>query len=194
MKKLNVFSAFIFCFLFLFSAFAQEPQHSPKLDKEKGFNALKIRAPLTAVKSILQKDTIPKKDSWEPTEGGESMDGISEIYLVDPTKPEYKTFMGKDVARIEVYISPDFGENKTPIVWDVKIFFKKISTDDFKKFFDKLFTAYGPASLVLDVPRKGDQIDTWYSEDVLMSATSFIGGMGELKDAYFMVSFSSELV
>ena len=188
MKKVNFLPIFMLCFLISFAAFAQGPEHSPKLDKEKGFNALKIGAKLSVVKSILQKDTLPKNNSWEPNEG---MEGITEIYLVDLTKPGYKTFQGKEVARIEVYISPYFGEDEAPIVWQVKIFFKKISEKDCDDFFAKMFTAYGNASLVMDTPRTGDEIITWYSEDVLMNATSFYNGMEDPKDTYFVVQFSS---
>lgn len=189
--------AFIFTLLISASSFAQGPPHSPKLEKENGFNQLKIGALFSNVKSVLQKDTLNRKTSFEPK--AQTVSYTDRIYLVDLKKPGYSQFCGKNIARIEVWFYKHYdqeGEGTGDFeISEVKIFLKKISGPDTDNFFSKLMELYGNSSISVDVPEKGDEILTWYSPMVMMYATSFYGDMAseQLKRDYFEIHFESAL-
>ncbi len=166
------------------------PAHSGKLDKEQGFNALKIGALFSQVRSVLQKDTLNRKLSLEPN--AQMVKYISRMYLADLKKPGYASFSGRKIDRIEVWFLP--GEGNELAVSEVKLFFKKISDDDTNTFFQSVTKLYGsPASLGLDQPSKGLDTFTWYSEKVLMNGTTYYGDpvTEEPKPGYFKIEFES---
>jgi hypothetical protein len=153
--------------------FAQLPEHSSKLEKEQGFNILKVGAMLSKVKAVLQRDTLDRSKSLEPK--AQTMGWTDRVYLVDLKKPGYAKFCGKNIERIEVwFMHAEEGDDFT--ITEVKIFFKAVSDKDTKDFFDKVVAAYGmPASYGLDLPEPGMITHTWYSSLVLMGGTSYYG-------------------
>ena len=175
---------------------AQDIPTSEKLEKEKGFGLLQLGAVYSKVKTILQKDSIKKKDSFEP--GAQTMKSTRFIYLANLKIKECATFCGRAVARVEVWFTEHYNEEGEKTndyeISEVKVFFKAVSDKDTKEFFDKLFNLYGvPTSLIYDTPEKGDTIITWFCSTVLMNGTSFRGDMAseEIKRDYFCVKFEA---
>ena len=188
-------TSLFFVLLLSFSLSAQSPIQSAKLEKEKGFNLLKVGALYSEIKSVLQKDTLNRKDSFEPK--CQIVSYTDRIYLVNLKKPGYSQFNGKNIDRIEVWFQAhydDKGEAKDYEITEVKIFFKKISEADTDAFFNRLIDIYGmPASGGVDFPEEGVDTYTWFSEMVLMNGTSFYGDPAteKMKKEYLKVSFES---
>jgi hypothetical protein len=196
MKNIFFLSIVIFSTTFAQPILAQDgPVSSSKLEKEQGFNLLKIGAKLSSVRSVLLKDTIARSSSWG--DSSEIYSGaIDGVYLVDLKKSGYASFLGKPIERIEVFISSAFSstfdeKNEDPIVWRVTLYFKKTSNKDASDFFLKMMEVYGGSYPVLDMPREGDETMLWFSENVLLNALSYSGSEAAPKDDYFKIEFSS---
>jgi hypothetical protein len=176
------------------SSFAQGPDHSDKLEKEKGYGVLQIGALYSKIKTVLQKDSVNRKMSFEP--GAQTISYTDRIYLVDLKKPGYSMFCGKKIDRIEVWfmhhVDPEGELTNDLEISEVKIFFKATTAGDMDAFTKKMMEIYdNPASFGADP--SGEVIGTWYSSLVLMNFASFYGDpvSEKTKKEYLKVSFES---